>query len=588
MKLRLHIGLALALGLGSLATAQDLPVMDGLQLWLDATDADTVFQEIFFEDPAEDGDLVYSWMDKSENGFEVFTPDEAGPPTYVEDGINGLPSIRFFSEFADGMVIEDSLDVQRPYTAFIVNQYHEEGDGVYGRTLQSQDINWLLGLWAGNVSHYANGWVTGIRPPAQPNTPYLVDAIGNEAESFVGINGRGTWTSDSSPTGTPGRLAFSGAGQFPAEVSDADVSEVVIYNRVLDEDELSLMRTHLMEKYAVVPIEDPPQPDETELFFGEIGTFSSAADLDFSGEFVHGVNLGGAGENEFGDPLVIGDATLADGTNAFNEDLLSDGISITVANEIAEWHAPAYAEDTDDDLNLAFAMRSIRWNVPPGLDISLPVEEGESYKLQLLFAESCCDRGFDITIEDEMAVDNIIIQDEQGGINNQSQGVSFSHELVAGDDELNITLGGAVFGTPDNNPILNVLTLEKIDDIVVDLPGDCNSDGVLSAADLDCVATIDERDAVLNALGTLPGDLNGDGNIDFPDFLTLSGNYGMENASYSEGNINLEGPIDFADFLTLSGNYGKTAAAVSSVPEPTGFVMGMLLVGGLLPFRKRR
>lgn len=587
MKLRFQLGLVIALGLSSLATAQDLPVMDGLQLWLDATDPDTVFQEVFFEDPASDGDLVFSWMDKSDNGFEVYTPDDAGAPTYVADGINGLPSIRFFSEFADGMIIEDALDVQRPYTAFIVNQYHDQGAGVFGRTLQSQDINWLLGLWSNNVSHYANGWVTAVRPTAEVNTPYLVDTTGSETESFVSINGS-NWTSDSSPTGVPGRLAFSGAGQFPGEVSDADVSEVVIYDRILDDTELSLMRTHLMEKYGVVSIGEPPKPDETILNFGVIGTFSSAADLDFSGEFVHGVNLGGAGENEFGDPLVIGDVTLADGTNAFNDDLLSDGVSITVANEIADWHAPAYAEDTDDDVNLAFAMRSIRWNVPPGLDISLPVEAGESYKLQLLFAESCCDRGFDITIEDALAVDNIIIQDEQGGINNQSQGVSFTHELVAGDDELNITLGGAVFGTPDNNPILNVLTLEKIDDIIVDIPGDCNADGVLTAADLDCVATIEERDAVLNALGTLEGDLNGDGNIDFPDFLILSGNYNKENAPYSEGNINLEGAVDFADFLTLSGNYGKSAAAVSSVPEPTGFVMGMLLIGGLLPLRKRR
>ena len=217
MKLRLHIGLALALGLGSLATAQDLPVMDGLQLWLDATDSDTVFQEIFFEDPAEDGDLVYSWMDKSENGFEVFTPDEAGPPTYVEDGINGLPSIRFFSEFADGMVIEDSLDVQRPYTAFIVNQYHEEGDGVYGRTLQSQDINWLLGLWAGNVSHYANGWVTGIRPPAQPGSPRPLTCFPTLPSPFgVYSNGDGYEPTGTCPPGLVSAGLLCGGSGEPA------------------------------------------------------------------------------------------------------------------------------------------------------------------------------------------------------------------------------------------------------------------------------------------------------------------------------------------------------------------------------------
>ena len=48
-------------------------------------------------------------------------------------------------------------------------------------------------------------------------------------------------------------------------------------------------------------------------------------------------------------------------------------------------------------------------------------------------------------------------------------------------------------------------------------------DGILNADDLDCITTLDERSAVLNALNTLPGDLDGDGNVAFADFLTLSG-----------------------------------------------------------------
>lgn len=119
------------------------------------------------------------------------------------------------------------------------------------------------------------------------------------------------------------------------------------------------------------------------------------------------------------------------------------------------------------------------------------------------------------------------------------------------------------------------------------LIGDCNMDGVLNADDLTCVGTIEERDAVLAALNTLPGDLDGNGEVEFPDFLTLSGNYNVEGLNYTEGNIDLVGAVDFTDFLALSGNFGKTVEGVAaSVPEPsTGLLAGVL---GLFAMTVRR
>ena len=109
---------------------------------------------------------------------------------------------------------------------------------------------------------------------------------------------------------------------------------------------------------------------------------------------------------------------------------------------------------------------------------------------------------------------------------------------------------------------------------VGDLPGDCNGDGVIDAADLACVGDIAERDIVLQALNTLPGDLNGNGDVAFADFLVLSANFGQEGLSYVDGNVDLEGAVAFADFLILSANFGQSAAATAAVPEPSA--------GGLL------
>jgi len=121
------------------------------------------------------------------------------------------------------------------------------------------------------------------------------------------------------------------------------------------------------------------------------------------------------------------------------------------------------------------------------------------------------------------------------------------------------------------------------------LPGDCNGDGVVNAADLPCVSTIDERDIVLASIPTLAGDLDGNGDVAFPDFLVLSANFGQDLPSYTDGNIDLDGGVAFPDFLILSANFGQVpagGAAMAAVPEPASVVL--LLIGSLWFVRCRR
>jgi hypothetical protein len=427
-----------------------VPVTNGMVLWLDATDSSTLFKDSALTMPASNGDPIGGWKDKSPSGYNAVQSNAANQPVRNDTAMNGKAAVRFTAAEADGMTINDSLVLARPYTAFIVNQYY--GD-TRGRTLQSRDSNWLHGLWSGNVSAFADGFV-GANPRADVNFPYVADTTGAVDGSTLYVNGL-DFTTNPAPVGQPGRLGLVSGGMFPLEVSDADISEVVLYNRVLSADELGQVRSFLYNKYNATILQ-PPAPQNTVLK-GSIGTFTggdAGEGLDFFGTFAYAINVGGPA-------ATVGNAQFTAGSESGIAGGSTPGAMITDANEIGNWHTANYGTTADDNA-LETVVRSIRWNTPPGVNVDLQVTPNQPYKLQLLFAENCCDRGFDIMVEGELKVDNFNVQLTQGQINNPAQGAFFSDTVVSTDGVLNIVLGGSNPLAPDNNAILNGLTLEVV------------------------------------------------------------------------------------------------------------------------------
>ena len=141
------------------------------------------------------------------------------------------------------------------------------------------------------------------------------------------------------------------------------------------------------------------------------------------------------------------------------------------------------------------------------------------------------------------------------------------------------------------DPGVPQLTINLEADPVDEFSLDTNGDGEINAGDAALLCSAVEEAGVslveeLAAGGFLPGDFDLNGAVEFPDFLTLSGNFNQE-ADYGGGDVDCNGVVEFPDFLTMSGNFGQ-AVATASVPEPSSIIYTLpLLLLGVVRRRNR-
>lgn len=287
------------------------------------------------------------------------------------------------------------------------------------------------------------------------------------------------------------------------------------------------------------------QAQDNQPIFGTVGSFTGGdpgEGLDFEGVFQYAVNSRGPGGLQVGDAL-------------FTDDSTTGGFTIQAENEILNWAPTANYGDTPNDNALETVMNSIRWssrNSAPLDAVIIDLDNlinGADYKLQLLFAERCCERAFAITINDELAIQEMFPNSLQGGPSVPSVGAVYTHEFTAASDSLHIELNGNDTPHPDGNAIFNGLTLE----LDVDFIGDFNFDGDINLSDFDIL------------LDNIP---NGSG--------------------YDNGDIDFSGNIDLQDFVKFKTAY-NAANAAAAVPEPSAFVLAALaFVVATLALRRKR
>ena len=150
---------------------------------------------------------------------------------------------------------------------------------------------------------------------------------------------------------------------------------------------------------ASVPAEiDLSTAVHTSLFTGA----DAGEGLDLDGNFIFAVDVGGPGGQRVGSVLFMADASTA-------------GVSVVAQNVIPVWGDPINFGESPADDGLESVMAGIRWSASPTpVIVSLEgLTRSANYRLQLMFHEECCSRGFDLFVDDVRIVERYSPQVEQ-------------------------------------------------------------------------------------------------------------------------------------------------------------------------------
>ncbi len=282
-------------------TGTDLSVKSGLQLWLKA-DAGLL-----------PGDVTLRWEDQSGNNNHATQFDITAQPEMVANAVNGKPALRFDGQ-DDYMEIANSPSLQPgagDWTVFFVGKRLPASQGDYPQVIGSRpwtldvDKGWAVGFnTSGYVaSHFADGTSGHDLPGTLAASPLSSDACQVwqvEEDRGAGTTAffvHGSLDRSSARPMPAGPIDQTDAIEIGREIGGSDnrranmeLSEVLVYNRVLGTADRESVTAYLSAKYGLPSLtSDNASPlialtapaDGTTVTYGsEVTLAANASDTD--------------------------------------------------------------------------------------------------------------------------------------------------------------------------------------------------------------------------------------------------------------------------------------------------------------------
>jgi hypothetical protein len=221
----------------------DLPVKNGLALWLDAAD-DTTFSY-------SSGTTVSQWRDKSglnNHSSQATVGNQPSRSTFQ----NSRKTVNFdgTNDFLDGT---SALTLANGYTAFTIVKSSATGErDIITSTpaAQSTDIYLYQQASSGKFGNWSNVYTSN---PISLNVWYLfstnVSSVGSET---LYLNGSSQASNSRSLTNTRGyRVGAYYTGSSSGEYWSGEIAEILIFNRSLSSTEMKQVHTYLGQKWGI-------------------------------------------------------------------------------------------------------------------------------------------------------------------------------------------------------------------------------------------------------------------------------------------------------------------------------------------------
>jgi hypothetical protein len=169
------------------------------------------------------------------------------------NGYNGtfVGGVTFNGGVSGGVIVTNGtngyIDVSTPslastgYTVFGGAKYVSTVSGT-GRIFSARNNNWLMGWWSGRTeNYYAEGWVTNASGTGTLDTNFRIIAVTGDVSRdlyTIYVNGNATTTNNTGGSAGPNQFRL-GSYQGASEWANAQISFFLVYNRVLERNEIS-------------------------------------------------------------------------------------------------------------------------------------------------------------------------------------------------------------------------------------------------------------------------------------------------------------------------------------------------------------
>jgi len=233
----------------------------GCRLWIDFSDATTLFTDAGSTPVANNDDRIYQANDKSGNEKHLSQPTEANRPTYKTNIQNGLSIGRLVND-RDTMGIPALGTALTKLTLFTVTRKNEDSGNPFVFIFRSE-TNPICYLQITNTDHYVgfttrdteSDVVNAIGSTARFNSFYLISGVANGITNTVYVNGAQEATDTNAAYDTASDYNRIGVlGNYKINEINSylgDYAEIIVYDSALSDEDRQSVETYLNNKWSL-------------------------------------------------------------------------------------------------------------------------------------------------------------------------------------------------------------------------------------------------------------------------------------------------------------------------------------------------